>query len=101
MTHHAETTRTDLAVRPFRINVPEAALVDLRRRIAATRWPDKETVADQSQGMQLATIHELAPCAVRSQHCSLVNSTTIDELVNDLKGESWTKPIRSCERRSS
>ena len=42
------------------INVPEEELVDLRRRIAATRWPEKETVADQSQGVQLATIQELA-----------------------------------------
>src|SRR2546428_2041764 len=50
----------DNAVRPFRINVPEAALVELRKRIAATRWPDKETVADQSQGVQLATIQKLA-----------------------------------------
>jgi pimeloyl-ACP methyl ester carboxylesterase len=49
----------DNAVRPFRINVPEAALVDLRRRIAATRWPEKEPVADQSQGVQLATIQQL------------------------------------------
>jgi hypothetical protein len=48
------------AIRPFSINVPEEALVDLRRRIAATRWPEKETVADQSQGVQLATIRELA-----------------------------------------
>jgi hypothetical protein len=48
------------AVRPFRINVPAEAIVDLRRRIAATRWPEKETVADQSQGVQLATIQELA-----------------------------------------
>src|SRR6266699_4964305 len=47
------------AVRPLRINVPEEALVDLRRRIAATRWPDKETVADQSQGAQLAKLQEL------------------------------------------
>jgi Epoxide hydrolase N terminus len=47
------------AVRPFRINVPEAALVDLRRRVAATRWPDRETVTDQSQGVQLAKIQEL------------------------------------------
>jgi pimeloyl-ACP methyl ester carboxylesterase len=47
------------AIRPFRINVPEAALVDLRRRLAATRWPDKETVADQSQGAQLAMLQEL------------------------------------------
>ena len=50
----------DDAIRPFSINVPEEALVDLRRRIAATRWPEKETVADQSQGVQLATIRELA-----------------------------------------
>jgi len=50
----------DNAIRPFRINVPEARLVDLRRRIAATQWPETETVADQSQGVQLATIQELA-----------------------------------------
>ncbi len=47
------------AVRPFRINVPDEALVDLRRRLAATRWPDKETVADASQGVQLATVQQL------------------------------------------
>src|SRR5580658_5690381 len=47
-------------IRPFQINVPEDALVDLRRRINATRWPDRETVADESQGVQLATIQELA-----------------------------------------
>jgi hypothetical protein len=47
------------AVRPFRINVPDEALVDLRRRILATRWPDKETVPDQSQGAQLAKIQAL------------------------------------------
>jgi pimeloyl-ACP methyl ester carboxylesterase len=49
----------DNAIRPFHINVPQEALDDLRRRIAATRWPDKETVADQSQGVQLATMKEL------------------------------------------
>ena len=49
----------DEAVRPFRIDVPEAVLVDLRQRIAATRWPDRETVTDQSQGVQLAKIQEL------------------------------------------
>jgi pimeloyl-ACP methyl ester carboxylesterase len=47
------------AIRPFKIQVPQAALDDLRRRIAATRWPDKETVADQSQGAQLAKLQEL------------------------------------------
>ena len=48
------------AIRPFSINVPEEALVDLRRRMAATRWPERETVTDQSQGVQLATMQELA-----------------------------------------
>ena len=49
----------DNTVRPFKINVPDEALVDLRRRIAATRWPDRETVDDQSQGAQLAKFQEL------------------------------------------
>src|SRR5262245_54805186 len=48
------------AVRPFRVNVPEAELTELRRRIAATRWPAKELVEDRSQGVQLATLRELA-----------------------------------------
>src|SRR5262245_50851882 len=53
-------TQRDNAVRPFRVNIPEEALNDLRRRIAATRWPHKELVADRSQGVQLATTQELA-----------------------------------------
>jgi pimeloyl-ACP methyl ester carboxylesterase len=48
------------AIRPFSIEVPEAELEALRARITATRWPEKETVGDQSQGTQLATIQELA-----------------------------------------
>jgi len=47
-------------VRPFRVNVPEAELTELRRRINATRWPERETVTDQSQGVQLATVQALA-----------------------------------------
>jgi pimeloyl-ACP methyl ester carboxylesterase len=50
----------EVAVRPFRIDVPEEDLLDLRRRIAATQWPEKETVADESQGVKLATMQELA-----------------------------------------
>ena len=50
----------DDGIRPFRIKIPEADLVDLRRRIAATRWPERETVTDRSQGVQLATIEKLA-----------------------------------------
>jgi pimeloyl-ACP methyl ester carboxylesterase len=49
----------DRSIRAFKVQVPQAALDDLRRRINATRWPDKETVADQSQGAQLANLQEL------------------------------------------
>ena len=49
----------DDAIRPFRVNVPDKDLADLRQRIAATRWPDRETVNDQSQGAQLANFQEL------------------------------------------
>ncbi len=48
------------AIRPFRIDVPEEQLAELRRRIEATRWPSKELVTDRSQGVQLATLQELA-----------------------------------------
>ncbi len=47
-------------IRPFQVHVPNADLKDLQKRIMATRWPDKETVADQSQGAQLAKLKELA-----------------------------------------
>jgi pimeloyl-ACP methyl ester carboxylesterase len=50
----------DGSIPSFSINVPEEALVDLRRRLATTRWPDRETVTDDSQGVQLAPLQELA-----------------------------------------
>jgi pimeloyl-ACP methyl ester carboxylesterase len=53
-------TTTSTAVRPFRVDMPEEALADLRRRIAATHFPGKELVADASQGVQLAMLQELA-----------------------------------------
>jgi pimeloyl-ACP methyl ester carboxylesterase len=48
------------AIRPFRVHFPDDALADLKRRIAATRWPGKEIVTDRSQGVQLATVQKLA-----------------------------------------
>jgi pimeloyl-ACP methyl ester carboxylesterase len=48
------------AIRPFRVNIPQAELDDLRRRVAATRFPERETVADDTQGVQLSTIENLA-----------------------------------------
>ena len=53
------TTKAD-AIRPFSFHAPEAELTDLRRRINATKWPEREPVADASQGVQLATIQKLA-----------------------------------------
>ncbi|MBZ7924983.1 epoxide hydrolase [Ensifer adhaerens] len=55
----AASATTDESIRPFEFHVPQAQLDDLRRRIAETRWPDKETVNDDSQGIQLARVQEL------------------------------------------
>ena len=66
MTHsHCYTTASEQTsdkteIRPFRVEVPEAELIELRRRINATRWPERETVTDASQGVQLATTQALA-----------------------------------------
>jgi pimeloyl-ACP methyl ester carboxylesterase len=51
---------TEVAIRPFQVNFPEAELTELRRRINATRWPERETVADDSQGVRLAMMQDLA-----------------------------------------
>jgi hypothetical protein len=48
------------AIRPFQVHFPDEALADLKRRIAATRWPERETVTDTSQGVQLTTMQILA-----------------------------------------
>jgi pimeloyl-ACP methyl ester carboxylesterase len=56
----SSTVETAPEIRPFRVEIPEEQLDDLRRRIAATRWPSKELVADRSQGVQLGPLQELA-----------------------------------------
>jgi pimeloyl-ACP methyl ester carboxylesterase len=56
----AQTKADGAAIRPFRVHYPDEALADLKRRIAATRWPGREIVADQSQGVPLATMQKLA-----------------------------------------
>ena len=60
MPSRARVATEEIAIRPFKFTASEAALVEMRRRIAATQWPDKETVADYSQGVPLATMRELA-----------------------------------------
>jgi len=56
----SNTVKPASDIRPFQVNIPDEALEDLRRRIAATNWPEKETVADQSQGVPLAMTQKLA-----------------------------------------
>ena len=56
----AHTASASDAIREFHVNVPESELTELRRRITATRWPERETVADASQGVQLVTMQRLA-----------------------------------------
>src|SRR5213593_1752385 len=58
VTHQTGGDKT--AIRKFHVNVPEAELTELRRRINATKWPERETVTDASQGVQLATMQKLA-----------------------------------------
>jgi len=60
-TQHGSKQRDDkTAIHPFHVNVPESELTELRKRINATKWPERETVTDASQGVQLATIQALA-----------------------------------------
>jgi pimeloyl-ACP methyl ester carboxylesterase len=59
VTQHEKESTEPAAIRPFRVDIPQTALDDLRKRVLATRWPDKETVPDRSQGTQLAFLQEL------------------------------------------
>jgi Epoxide hydrolase N terminus len=59
--HESRTSAgTDAAIRPFRTDFPQEAIDDLRRRIAATRWPERETVTDDSRGVPLELMQDLA-----------------------------------------
>jgi pimeloyl-ACP methyl ester carboxylesterase len=66
------------AIRPFHVNVPDDMLVDLRRRVAATRWPEREPVNDASQGVQLATVQALA------QHWAMHDWRKVESRLNGL-----------------
>ncbi|HJY69897.1 MAG TPA: epoxide hydrolase, partial [Streptosporangiaceae bacterium] len=57
---HQTGSSDNVAVRPFKVDFPEAELIDLRRRVNATRWPERETVTDDSQGVRLAMMQDLA-----------------------------------------
>src|SRR5580658_7788009 len=59
-THMAQPVSSEGAILPFQVGFPEADLAELRRRVHATRWPERETVSDDSQGVPLALMQELA-----------------------------------------
>ena len=65
--HDSQTSAAaDAAIRPFHIEFPQDAVDDLRRRISATRWPERETVDDDSQGVQLETMQDARPLLGRA-----------------------------------
>ncbi|HEX5691625.1 MAG TPA: epoxide hydrolase [Roseiflexaceae bacterium] len=75
-------------IRPFRVDIPQEALAGLRRRIAATQWPEKETVADQSQGVQLATMQQLARYWVTDYDWRKVEArlNTLPQFITEIDG---------------
>jgi len=85
-THPGSGTATDL--RPFHVDIPEAQIVDLKRRIAATRWPDAETVDDRSQGARLAKIQALVRYWEKEYDWRKVEATlnALPQFVTDLDG---------------
>jgi pimeloyl-ACP methyl ester carboxylesterase len=76
------------AIHPFRVTVPEAELVDLRRRIQATRWPERETISDESQGVQLAIMQDLASYWATDYDWRVVESrlNTLPQFVTEIDG---------------
>jgi hypothetical protein len=71
MSTDSAASNADTTVRTFHVEIAEAAIVDLRRRIAAWRPPEREPVEDQSQGVQLATVQDLARYWATEYDCAL------------------------------
>jgi Epoxide hydrolase N terminus len=84
----SNTVETASDIRPFHVDIPDEALEDLRRRIAATNWPEKETVADQYQGVPLAMIQKLARCWMTDydwRTCA-ANLNALPHLITEIDG---------------
>ena len=80
------------AIRPFTIEIRQAEIAGLRARIAATRWPEKETVADQSQGVQLATIQELYQAPRSWAEQAYANLIYFNEVDKGNHFAAWQEP---------
>jgi hypothetical protein len=84
----SSTVETGVDFRPFHVDIPDEALEDLRRRIEATNWPERETVADQSQGVPLAMIQKLASYWMTDydwRTCE-ANLSALPQFVTDIDG---------------
>jgi Epoxide hydrolase N terminus len=88
----------DDSVRPFHINIPEEQIVELRQRIAATRWPDKELVNDESQGIRLAEMQALVHYWGTAYNWR--KGEAKPRAVTSQPGNSRKSFPRKCERRS-
>ena len=85
----AEATGSgNTAIRPFEVKIPEAELTKLRARVSATRWPERETVTDQSQGPQLATLRKLADYWVNDSDWRKVEArlNTYPQFITEIDG---------------
>jgi hypothetical protein len=94
----ASSGAAQTAVRPFSVHVPDAALAELRRRIEATQWPEKETVADASQGVPLATMQKLARYWATDYDWRKVEAKLngLPQFVTSIDG--WTSTSFTCAR---
>ena len=87
----SSTVETPIDIRPFHVDIPDEALEDLRRRIAATNWPEKETVADQSQGVPLAMIQKLSRYWMTDydwRTCE-ANLNALPQFITEIHGLDW------------
>jgi hypothetical protein len=92
--------QTGKDIRPFKVNVPEAQITELRARIKATRWPDRETVKDASQGVQLATTQALAEYWATKHNWRKVESrlNSFPQFITEIDGLDIISFIRSNTR---
>ena len=96
-------SQADDAIRPFKIKVPDEALVDLRRRVRATQWPEQETVPDATQGVNLVTMKQLAQVLAErlrlAEDRSQVERLSAIHYQHRRSGYSFhPRPFQSCER---
>ena len=97
MTKLADVLETT-EIRPFQVNIPETELMELRRRIAATRLPEKETVGDISQGVPLATVQKLAKYWANEYDWRKVEADSMPCRTSSPRSTGWTSISSTCAR---